>query len=128
MDLGMIHEFLSEESYWKKGVAIEVVRKSLLHSMCFGGFIGLEQVAFARLVTDYVDFAYVRDVFVLPAYRGKGYSKQLMRAVLAHPELQTINWLLKTEDAQTLYEQFGFAPMADPELYMRRPAGPARTG
>jgi GNAT superfamily N-acetyltransferase len=122
MDLALIHHFLSTGSYWKKGVALDVVRKSMAHSLCFAGFLGAHQVAFARVVTDYTGFAYLCDVFVLPAHRGKGYGKQLLRAVIEHPDLQTINWLLKTDDAQPLYEQFGFVAVADGEKYMRRSA------
>jgi GNAT superfamily N-acetyltransferase len=122
MDLALIHQFLSQQSYWKKGVSLDVVRKSIEHSLCFGGFVGERQVAFARVITDYTGFAYLCDVFVLPEHRGKGYSKRLMRAMLDHPELQTINWMLKTDDAGWLYSQFGFTPVDDGAKYMRRSA------
>jgi GNAT superfamily N-acetyltransferase len=122
MDLALIHQFLSEESYWKKGVSLDVVRKSMEHSLCFAGFVGERQVAFARVVTDYTGFAYLCDVFVLREHRGKGYSKRLLRTMLEHPDLQTINWMLKTDDAQQLYGQFGFVAVNDGEKYMRRSA------
>ena len=68
-DILLIHRFLSQESYWAKGVALSTVRKSIAHSLCFGGFIGKEQVAFGRAVSDLTTFAYLLDFFVLPEYR-----------------------------------------------------------
>jgi GNAT superfamily N-acetyltransferase len=122
LDLALVHRFLAQESYWKKGVSLDVVRKSVAHSLCFAGLIGAHQVAFARVVTDYTGFAYLCDVFVLREQRGKGYGKQLLRAVTGHPDLQGVNWLLKTDDAKPLYAQFGFVPVNDGEKYLRRSA------
>lgn len=124
MDLTMIHQFLSEQSYWKQGVALDVVRKSVDNSLCFGGFVGIDQVAFASVITDYTAFAYLRDVFVLPAHRGRAYGKQLLQAILDHPELQSVRWLLRTGDAHELYRQFGFVPLDsnDVAIFMKRPA------
>ena len=51
-------------------------------------YINEEQIGFARIVTDYVVFAYIMDVFILPEYQGNGYSKQLMKAVIEHPQLK----------------------------------------
>jgi GNAT superfamily N-acetyltransferase len=63
--------------------------------------------------------AYVADVFVLPAHRGRGVSKRLMQAIMAHPELQGLRRiLLATRDAHGLYEQFGFEALTHPEYFM----------
>jgi GNAT superfamily N-acetyltransferase len=120
LDIPLIHRFLSEESYWKKGVSFETVRKSLIHSMCFGGFIGETQIAFGRVITDYADFGYVRDVFVLKEHRGKGYGKLIVQEILSHPVLRGVNFMLGTEDAHSLYQQFGFTAVPNPERLMRR--------
>ncbi|HEY8102322.1 MAG TPA: GNAT family N-acetyltransferase [Burkholderiaceae bacterium] len=120
LDIPLIHRFLSEESYWKKGVSLEIVRKSLAHSMCFGGYIGDKQIAFGRVITDYADFGYLRDVFVLKEHRGKGYGKLIVQEILSHPELCGVNFMLGTEDAHSLYEQFGFTAVPDPKRLMRR--------
>jgi GNAT superfamily N-acetyltransferase len=120
LDIPLIHRFLPEESYWKKGVSIDIVRKSLKHSMCFGGFIGDMQIAFGRVITDYADFGYLRDVFVLKEHRGKGYGKLIVQEILLHPKLHGVNFMLGTEDAHSLYEQFGFTVVPDPKRLMRR--------
>jgi GNAT superfamily N-acetyltransferase len=120
LDIPLIHHFLSEESYWKKGVPFETVRKSLMHSMCFGGFIGTAQIAFGRVITDCADFGYIRDIFVLKEHRGKGYGKLIVQEMLSHPELRGVNFMLGTEDAHSLYQQFGFTAVPNPERLMRR--------
>ena len=122
LDVAMIHRYLSEQSYWKRGVSLETVRRGIEHALCFGGYVDGQQVAFARVVTDYTDFAYLRDVFVLPAFQGQGYGRQLVAAVLDDVRLQDVGWMLATEDAHGLYAAFGFAPLEAPQTYMRRPA------
>lgn len=121
MDVDAIHAYLSGESYWAAGIPREVVEKAVRHSLCFGIFDGDAQVAFARVITDRATYAYLADVYVLRAYRGRGLSKWMMEAALAHPELQGLRrWMLMTKDAQGLYAQFGFVPTPRPERCMER--------
>lgn len=97
MDLDAIHAYLSEESYWARGIPRETVARSIANSLCFGVFDGGAQVAFARVITDRATFAYLADVYVLPAYRGRGISRWMMEAVFAHPELRGLRrWMLMT--------------------------------
>ena len=61
------------------------------------------------------------DVFILPEYRGQGYSKQLMKAINEDPQLQSCKvWMLKTLDAHGLYKQFGYNELMHPEKVMER--------
>ena len=121
IDLDFVHGFLSRESHWAKGMPMQTLQRALQHSLCFSGWAGGRQVAFARVVTDYATFAWLADVFVDAPFRGRGHSKQLMAAVAAHPQLQGLRrWLLATRDAHGLYAQFGFAPLANPERFMER--------
>jgi GNAT superfamily N-acetyltransferase len=115
LDVNVIHEFLSQESYWAKGITKNIVEKSIANSLCFGLFYQSAQIGFARLITDKATFAYVADVFVLREHRGKGLCKWLMKTMQAHPELQNLRrWLLTTKDAHELYEQLGWQkPSAD---------------
>lgn len=120
-DLRMVHTFLSEEAYWAKGIPFETVQKSVENALCFGVFHGTEQVGFARVISDFATVAYLGDVFILPAHRGRGLSKRLMQHVVAHPELQGLRrWILLTGDAHGLYRQFGWKALAAPERWMER--------
>lgn len=121
LDVPFIHRFLSEQTTWAKGIPLAVVEKSIEHSLCFGGFLGDAQVAFARVISDFSTFGNLVDVFVLPEHRGKGYSKALMSAVIAHPQLQGLRrMMLATRDAHGLYAQYGFTPPAYPQSIMER--------
>lgn len=80
LDLPMIYRFLSEQSTWAVGISRPVVERAIENSLCFGGYLDGRQVAFARVVSDYATFANLVDVFVLPEFRGRGYSKQIMQA------------------------------------------------
>jgi GNAT superfamily N-acetyltransferase len=121
LDVALIHRFLSSDAYWSAGVPLEVVRRAIEHSLCFGAFVGGAQIGFARVVTDRATFAYLADVFVLPEHRARGVAKTLMKAVLAHPELQGLRrFTLATRDAHSLYAQFGFTPPLRPQTLMER--------
>ena len=122
LDIELIHDFISNHSYWGTGRAREVVRRSIENSLAFGVYHNDRQVGFARIVTDYATFAWVADVFVVPEYRGRGLSKWLMEVIIGHPNLQGFRrWVLATKDAQGLYEQFGFIKLLRPERWMERP-------
>lgn len=122
LDINLIHDFISNHSYWGKGRAREVVERSIENSLAFGLYHGDQQLGFARIVTDYATFAWVADVFIVPEHRGRGLSKWLMEIIIAHPQLQGFRrWVLATKDAQGLYEQFGFIKLHRPERWMERP-------
>jgi GNAT superfamily N-acetyltransferase len=122
LDAGMIHGYLSTESYWARGVSRELVDRSLKHSLCLGVYApGGEQVGLARIITDQATFAWLCDVFVLDAHRGHGLGKALVHAVISHPHLQSVRRIaLGTADAHGLYSQFGFTPLAEPERQMEK--------
>lgn len=120
LDLNFIHAYLSEESYWAKGRTFEEVRRSIEHSTCFGAYLpDGRQVAFARVVTDQVVFAWLMDVFVSPSERGRGFGKQLVAYILNHPDLRDVNGFgLRTEDAHGLYRRFGFEEIPKVQTWM----------
>lgn len=68
MDIETIHHYLSEESYWAKGVPREIVEKSIANSFCFGVFYQDKQVGFAKVITDFTTIAYLGDVFILEEF------------------------------------------------------------
>lgn len=121
LDLSLVHGFLCNESSWARGIPRERVERSVENSLCFAGFLADQQVAFARVISDYATFANLVDVFVLREYRGRGYGKDLMAAIMAHPRLQGLRrFTLATSDAQELYAQFGFTAPLRPESLMEK--------
>jgi GNAT superfamily N-acetyltransferase len=122
LDIRRIHDFVSNQSYWAQGRAIETVQRALDNSLNFGLYKNNQLIGFARVVTDYATFAWIADVFVLSEHRGQGLSKWIMEVILSHPELQGLRrWVLATKDAHGLYARFGFIPLHRPERWMERP-------
>jgi len=110
LDLNAIHAYLTR-SYWSPGIPLEVVKRAVRNSLCFGVYESVSgaQVGFARVVTDYATFAYLCDVYVLEEHRGHGLGKRMMREVMAHPALTGARRaMLATRDAHGLYAQEGF--------------------
>ena len=127
LDVPLIHDYLSNQSYWAAGRPLEVVRRSIENSLCFGVYTAGRQAGFTRVVTDRATFAWLCDVFVLPPYRGRSLSKWLLECVVNHPDLQGVRrFLLATRDAHDLYQRYGFTTLADPERFMEifRPHAP----
>lgn len=120
LDVALIHQFLSTQAYWSRGIPRETVERAIDGSLCAGGYLDDgDQVAFARVITDGATFGYLADVFVLPAHRGKGYSKVLVEALLAQPQLQGLRrFMLATSDAHDLYARYGFGAPQQPNLLM----------
>lgn len=97
----------------------EVVSRAIHNSLCFGIIFNNEQIGFARLITDSATFAYLADVYILEAHRGKGLSKKLLHEIFSHPQLQGLRrMLLATRDAHALYEKFGFTKLSNPQTFM----------
>jgi GNAT superfamily N-acetyltransferase len=121
LDAALVHRYLSADSYWARGVPLEVVQRAIRNSLCFGLYRDQLQVGFARVVTDAATFAYLADVFIVPGHRGIGLGKQLLAAVMAHSQLQGLRrFMLATRDAHGLYRQFGFTELKNPQVLMER--------
>lgn len=108
IDRQFVHDELSK-SYWAQAIPRSVTDKSIEHSLCFGIYKNDQQVAFARVVSDFATFAYLCDVIVTEPHRGEGLGKWLMECIMAHPELQNLRrFMLATLDAHSLYTRYGF--------------------
>ena len=119
LNVRYIHSFLSR-SYWAENIPVDVVQRSIKGSLCFGVYHSEQQVGFARVITDEATFAYLADVFVDEAYRGKGLSKWLVKTILSYPGLQGLRrFLLATRDAHELYRQFGFIELTFVDRWMQ---------
>lgn len=120
LDIPFIQNFL-KDVYWAAGRTMEDVQTTIDSSFCFGIYLDEKQIGFCRVITDYVVFAYVMDVFIDENHRGKGYSSILINAMMTEPKLQQVKiWRLATSDAHFLYEKFGFNSLAHPEKMMEK--------
>ena len=120
LDVPFIQDFL-KDIYWAAGRTMDEVQTTIDSSFCFGIYLNEVQIGFARVVTDYVVFAYLMDVFIAEEHRGNGYSSVLIGAMMNEPVLKNIKiWRLATSDAHFLYEKFGFKALAHPEKMMEK--------
>lgn len=123
-----VHHWLSSSSYWLPGVPFETVQTTFSNSFCIAVLHEGVQVGYARLVTDYGIFAYLADVYIEEAHRGKGLGKKMMEALLSLDWVKRLKKLvLITKDAHGLYRQYGFENPLYPDRYMEN-NNPANNG
>jgi len=121
LDVALIHDFLSNESHWARGITRERVERALANSLCFGAYENGAQIGLARVVTDRATFAWLADVFVIESQRGRGVGALLTEAVVSHPELKDLRRAaLVTSSAPALYARYGFVPLERPQRWMER--------
>ncbi|MHC1480513.1 GNAT family N-acetyltransferase [Frateuria aurantia] len=121
LDIAMIHGFLCGESSWSRGISRPRLEQAVANSLCFGAYRDGRQVGFARVVTDRATFAYLCDVFVVAAERGRGHARALLEAVTNHPQLQGLRrFSLASSSARDLYASYGFAPPLHPSSLMEK--------
>ena len=120
LDMNAVYDFLSR-SYWAKTRPRERTDKAFANSLVFGLYENNKQIGMGRVVTDSAIVAYLCDVFIHENFRGHGLGKWLVQSMLEHPDLKHIRrWLLATDDAHGLYQQFGFVPLTEVEKWMQR--------
>ena len=125
LDPGLVHRWLSEDAYWALGRPRDVMDRAIAGSLNFGAYADGRQVGYARVVTDGALFAWLCDVYVDPAARGRGVGTALVAAVDATlTDLGVRRALLATEDAHSLYAPFGFEPLPDQHRWLIRTAAP----
>jgi GNAT superfamily N-acetyltransferase len=114
-------QYFLKDIYWAAGRTMEEVQITIDNSFCFGIYLNDKQIGFARVITDYVVFAYLMDVFITEEHRGKGYSSILISSMMNEPKLKEVKiWRLATTDAHFLYEKFGFKALSHPEKMMEK--------
>lgn len=122
LNIPLIYEFLTKNTYWAQNRTFEVVKRSIENSLNFGIYKSDEQVGYARVVTDYATFAWLCDVFVVPGHRQFGLGKWVVDCVINHPDLKPLRRiLLATRNAHELYRKYGgFEPIGHPERWMEK--------
>ena len=118
LDIEAVCDFLTR-AYWAKGRPRERTERAIVNSLVFGLYDGEKQIGLARIISDYAVFAYLCDVFIHEDYRAHGLGKWLIETVMSHPDLQGLRrWTLATRDAHSLYSQFGWKPLNNPDGWM----------
>ncbi len=119
LDVAVIHHYLSTQAYWSRGILRATVERAIEHSLNFGLYFQKRQIGYARIVSDFATVAYLGDVFILEAFRGRGLATWLIQTVMAHPGLQGLRrWILLTQDAHEFYRKVGWTPIANPDRWM----------
>lgn len=121
IDFDRVYRFINGQSGWAQGIPRDLFDRAMANALCFAGSLAGEQIAFARVISDYATFANLVDVFVEPPYRGNGHATALLTEVFAHPDLQGLRrFTLATSDKHKLYARFGFQSPLLPETLMER--------
>ncbi|MGW4152782.1 GNAT family N-acetyltransferase [Micromonospora chersina] len=114
LDLDRVHHWLSTDAYWALGRDRDTVGRAFAGSIGFGVYRPGDgrQVAVARVVTDRATFAWLCDVYVDPAERGRGLGTWLAGAARDHlAEWGVRRIVLATNDAHGVYAKVGFTPV-----------------
>ncbi|MEM8927326.1 MAG: GNAT family N-acetyltransferase [Bacteroidota bacterium] len=118
LDVNKIHGVI-KNSYWGSYRSVEQTKKTIENSLCFGAYRAEEQIGFARVLTDEVVLAHIMDVVIFEGYKGKGIGKILMEYILKDPRVRDVlSITLKTKDAHTFYEKYGFKKVGNSKLWM----------
>jgi GNAT superfamily N-acetyltransferase len=122
VDVEAVHRFLADEAYWARGRSRKTIKRLVRESTrVVGVYEGDRLVAFCRVMSDASNMAWLGDLFVLPAYRGRGLGAELVREAVEFPEHRDCFWYLNTRDAHELYGRFGFREPGDRTMVRPRP-------
>jgi len=122
IDIERVHNWISRESYWAEGRPRDVMARAIQNSLNIGLYAADgTQVGFSRVVTDYATYAWLCDVFIDSAWRGQRLGTFLVETTVSHPDVRELRQVLMGEPGRSLYERFGFRPLARPERWMERP-------
>ena len=119
LDLDRICAWLAT-SYWANDRDRATIERSIANSSTYGVYTPEgEQVALTRATTDLASFAWLGDVFVDDAWRGRGIGTWLVESVVGHlRELGVPRFVLGTRDAHEVYRRVGFEPLRVPAIWM----------
>jgi GNAT superfamily N-acetyltransferase len=127
IDVARVNGWLSQESYWAAGQPYDVTERAIRHSLSVGLYApDGTQAGYARLVTDQATFAWLCDVFVDAAARGRGLGSFLVAEAIGHPAVAGIRQVLMAEPGRSIYRRHGYGDLLRAERWMERPAPAAR--
>ncbi len=116
-EVSQVLALYSAAGWWDAGDSARPIAEKIVQgSHCFltvryeGDIVGM-----ARAISDGVSDAYVQDVTVLAAHRGKGLAKALVTKIVTRLHEDGIDWigLIAERNTAGLYRRIGFKPMCD---------------
>ncbi len=124
VQLDEVWSFLSTEAYWGRWRDRDLVERQVRAAWRVVGVYRRDNgamIGFARAFSDGGAVAYLADVYVVAAFRGRGLGVALVAEMVERGPGASFRWMLHTADAHELYTRFGFAPATD--RYLERPGG-----
>ena len=117
LDFDAVHGYITD-SYWARGRSREKMQAAIDGSARVIGLYAPDgsQAGFARVISDSTTYAYLADVFVFEQHRGRGLGVELVREAVDSEPWSQMSWHLRTKDAHSLYEKFGFRPPTERSL------------
>ncbi|KAH8711931.1 acetyltransferase [Phaeosphaeriaceae sp. PMI808] len=105
--------YATEAMYWAKPLSDESTRAMLDNSCTLGVYRVINDektpIGLARMITDYVTFAYLTDVYIHEDYQGLGLGKWMIRCCREITmEMQNLRFLVlltNSEQARNLYRK-----------------------
>ena len=120
IDVASVHSYVSEHAYWALGRSCEEMQHLIDDAERVVGLYDHDrQIGFCRVASDDTTYAWLFDVYVLPAYRGRGLGVELVREAVENGPQAHLRWILHTTDMHGLYARYGFAEPG--ERCMERP-------
>ena len=111
VDVGAVHRFLSEESYWARGRDFATVERLVREATrVVGAYDAGRLVGFARCFSDRVTLAWVADVYVEASHRGRRVGEDVVGFLIEGSDFAGVRWMLGTADAHSFYAKLGFGP------------------
>lgn len=110
VDRDAVWTYLSTEAYWGRWRGRDQVERQIDGAWRVVGAYDAAgaTVGFGRAVSDGVGFAYLADLYVERAVRGRGLGVALVRFMVDDGPGRGFRWMLFTQDAHALYARFGF--------------------
>jgi GNAT superfamily N-acetyltransferase len=117
IDVDVVHAYVTQ-SYWAAGRSREKMEAAIAGAARVIGLYAPDgsQAGFCRVISDSATYAYLADVFVLDEHRGRGLGVELVREAVDSEPWSQMSWHLRTKDAHSLYERFGFRPSSERSL------------
>ncbi|MCL2652317.1 MAG: GNAT family N-acetyltransferase [Propionibacteriaceae bacterium] len=122
LDPEKVHYLLHSYAYWAANRTRQTQDAAIAKSRNYGVYAlpSQQQVAYARIVTDEITFAWLADVIVDPEHRGRGLARGLIAGVVADLEPLCLKRIVlkASDEGRHLYEQFGWEPVDNPDSWM----------